>query len=45
MTMNENDAYMQAFGSGPTNEPYEMVLVLKDGSRWRLDPHQSKRLN
>ena len=22
-----------------------MVLVLKDGSRWKLDPHEKKKLN
>ena len=27
------------------NEPYEMVIHLKDGSRWKLDPHQNKKLN
>lgn len=39
MQISENDAYSSLFGHGMSNEPYEMVLHLKDGSRWKLDPH------
>ena len=42
--MNENDSFNYAFGRGLSNEIYEMVLVLKDGSRWKLDPHEKKKL-
>jgi hypothetical protein len=44
-TLGENESFAYAFGGLPLGDPYEMVLVLKDGSRWKLDPHQNKRLN
>lgn len=45
MEVSENDAYSLLFGQGGSNEPYEMVIHLKDGSRWKLDPYQNKKLN
>jgi len=41
----EADAYSFFFNN--TKMAYELVLVLKDGTRWKLDPmnHQSKKLN
>ena len=42
-TLGEVESFAYAFGGHQQNsiggDPYEMVLVLKDGSRWKLDPH------
>lgn len=43
--LGENESFAYAFGGLPQGDPYEMVLVLKDGSRWKLDHHQNKRLS
>ncbi|TNV85898.1 hypothetical protein FGO68_gene3349 [Halteria grandinella] len=48
--LGEQEAFAYCFGNTnsvlmPSKQPYEMVLVLKDDSRWKLDPQQSKRLN
>jgi len=41
----EQESYAHFFNE--TNIAYELVLVLKDGTRWKLDPHnhQNKKLN
>ncbi len=44
MTLGEIEAYGYVFGTHPMKgiyfkEPYELVLVLKDGSRWKVDPN------
>jgi hypothetical protein len=41
----EADAYSFFFNN--TIMAYELVLVLKDGTRWKLDPqnHQTKKLH
>lgn len=44
MSESEQFSYLFSGSHSGGNDPYEMVLVLKDGSRWRLDPHQNKRL-
>jgi hypothetical protein len=33
------------FGAGALNEPYSLVVCLKDESRLKLDPLSSKKLN
>lgn len=40
----ENEAYQALFTEG---QAYEMVLLLKDGKRWQIDPtqHQTKKLS
>lgn len=45
LEMNENDAYNVLFNSN--KQTYDMVYVLRDGTRWKLEPkvHQSKKLN
>lgn len=44
LTQPEADAYQTVFNSAT---PYDMVLILKDGTRWKLDPaaFQTKKLN
>jgi hypothetical protein len=33
--------YNYLFCSGnPNNEPYEIVIVLQDGSKWKIDPNK-----
>ena len=35
----DHNLYNYLFCSGnPNNEPYEIVIVLLDGSRWKIDP-------
>lgn len=43
MLLSENEAFNSLFGAGA--EPFEMVLHLNDGSRWKLDSQQNKKLN
>jgi len=48
LDMNENDSYNMFFSLTPSYQcPYDLVLVLKDGSRWKLDAqtYASKKLN
>ena len=42
----EVEAYQTVFSSS-SPAPYEMVLIMKDGTRWKLDPNinQSKKMN
>ena len=43
--MQELNQYNSLFCSGnPSTEPYEMVIVLQDGSRWKLDPNKAQKL-
>ncbi|CDW77742.1 spore germination protein ia [Stylonychia lemnae] len=48
MQQSETESYNQLFSCDQAvlqQEPYEMVLVLKDGSRWKLDPNQKQKLS
>jgi hypothetical protein len=49
MTLNEIEAFAYAFGGHTLRQyfqdSYDLVLVLNDGMRWKLDSNQGKRLN